>query len=149
MKSAKVVVETSQGDFCEPSRNAGTGKACRAAARFASIGDIPKCAAHYVAGDEFVVSKLKLVLNVNAPASARQAYERFFQIAALLLNAAIPGGVRNEKTLDLQVDDPPLILNGYALALIRTDWPNGIQGGHDLAFTVEIADLPSAMPALL
>lgn len=95
-------------------------------------------------GDEFVVSKRKLVLNVNAPGAADQAYERFFQIVSLLVNAAIPGALRNGRMLDIKADDPPLIVNGYALALIRNDWLNGIKGGHDLAYTVEIADYSQA-----
>lgn len=108
---------------------------------------LPSNVAYYVEGDKFVVSKLKLVLNVNAPDVADQAYEHLFQIVSLLVNAAIPGALRNGRVLDIRADDPPLIINGYALALKRNDWPNGIECGHDLAFTIEIADIPDSAPA--
>lgn len=108
---------------------------------------LPSNVAYYVEGDEFVVSKLKLVLNVYAPDVADQAYERFFQIVSLLVNAAIPGALLNGRVLDIQVDDVPLIVNGYALALKRNDWTNRIEGGHDLAFIIEIAEIPASAPA--
>lgn len=108
----------------------------------------PSNVAYYVEGDEFVVSKLKLELNVNAPDVADQAYERFFQIISLLVNAAVPGALRHGRTLQIQTDELPLIINGYALALKRNDWTNRIKGGHELAFTIEIADMPASAPAV-
>src|SRR5690606_28656306 len=93
---------------------------------------LPSNAVYYLEGEEFVVSRLKLVLNVNAPDEVDHAYERYFQLISILANAAIPGALRNGKVLELRADDVPLYVNGYALALHRNDWPNGIRGGHDL-----------------
>lgn len=109
---------------------------------YLDIGDavLPSNVAYYMEGEEFVVARLKLVLNINAPDEADRAYERFFQVISVLANAAIPGALRNGKVLEIQTDNTPLLINGYALALRRNDWPNGIRGGHDLAFTIEIDD---------
>jgi hypothetical protein len=116
---------------------------------YREIGDdiFPNNLAYYVEGDEFVVSKLKLVLNVNALDSAEQAYESFFQTVALLVKSAIPGALNDGDELPLSSDGTPLFLNGYQLALKRSDWPNGVKGGHDLAFTIEIAEDQPTPPA--
>lgn len=113
-----------------------------ASSRYLNIGNaIPSCnIAYYVEGEEFVVTKLKLVLSISAPDEANRAYEHFSQIISALANAAIPGALRNNKELELHCDDAPLLVNGYALALRRIEWPNGIPGGHELAFTIEVYD---------
>src|SRR5690606_11062991 len=119
--------------------------------RYLDIGDamMPCNVAYYVEGEEFVATKLKLVLNVNAPNETDRAYERLFQIISTLANAAIPGALRNGKVMELRAGNVPLFVNGYALTLRRIDWPNGIAGGHELAFTIEVADVPdSAMDTL-
>jgi hypothetical protein len=117
-----------------------------ACSRYLDLGveALPSNVAYYVEGDEFVVSRLKLVLNVNAPETSKEAYEHFFQIVSLLVNAAIPGALRNGKGVGIEAEDAPLLINGYAIFLKRNDWPNGIKGGHDLTFTVEIADMPAS-----
>ena len=107
-------------------------------------GVLPSNIAYYVESEEFVASRLKLQLNVNAPDAADQAYEYFFQIVSLLANAAISGALRNGKVLDIQADDAPLLVNGYALTLKRNDWPSRIKGGHDLVFTIEVTTINSA-----
>lgn len=114
----------------------------RANSSYLDVGDsvLPSNVAYYVEGEEFVVSRLKLVLNVNVPDEADRAYEQFLQVISVLANAAIPGALRNGKVLDIRADDAPLLVNGYALALRRNDWPNSILVGHDLAFTIEVAD---------
>lgn len=120
-----------------------------ACSRYRDLGDdlLPNNLAYYVEGDEFVVSQLKLMLNVNAPNSAKQAYEHFFDTVALLARSAIPGVTNDADELSLVIDGAPLLLNGYELTLEHNDWPNGIKGGHDLAFTIRIADTPSAPEA--
>lgn len=114
--------------------------------RYLDIGDaiLPCNVAYYVEGEEFVVTKLKLVLNVNAPDEADRAYDNFLQVISALANAAIPGALRNGKVLEIRADDAPLLVNGYALALRRIEWPNGIPGGHEFAFTIEVADEPAS-----
>lgn len=108
---------------------------------YRNLGDdiLPSNLAYYVEGDEFVVSQLRLVLNVNAPGSAEQAYEIFLQTVALLVSSAVPGALNNGNKLSLDSGGAPLFLNGYELSLKRSDWANGIKGGHDLAFTIKIA----------
>lgn len=110
--------------------------------RYLDIGDamLPCNVAYYVVGEEFVVTRLKLVLNVNAPDEADRAYEHFLQIISALANAAIPGALRNGKVLEIRADDTPLLVNGYELALRRIEWPNGIPGGHEFTFTIDVAD---------
>lgn len=107
----------------------------------------PSNVAYYVEGDEFVVSKLKLVLNINAPESADQAYEHFSQTISLLVRAAIPGALKNGNELSISSDGVPLTINGYELILKRVEWPKGIKGGHEFVFTIEIAGLPSPLSA--
>ena len=114
--------------------------------KYLDIGDaVPPCnVAYYVKGGEFVVTELKLVLNVNAPDETDLAYGHFFQVVSTLANAAIPGALRNGKVLEIPADDAPLLVNGYALSLQRIDWPKGIPGGHELAFVIEVADTPAS-----
>ena len=92
----------------------------------------------------FGVAKLKLVLNVNAANEADRAYEHFFQIISALANAAIPAALHDRKLLEIRAGDAPLLVNGYAIALRRIEWPSGIQGGHELAFIIEVADGPTS-----
>lgn len=101
----------------------------------------PNNLAYYLEGDEFVVSTLKLVLNINAPAAAPLAYENFVQTTALLVQHAIPGIARDKFEFSLESDGCPVLLNGYRLTLSRNDWVHGIKGGHDLVFTIEVATL--------
>lgn len=114
--------------------------------RYLDIGDamLPCNVAYYVEGEEFVVTKLKLVLNVNAPDEADRAYEHFLQVISALANAAIPGALRDGKVLEIRADDAPLLVNGYAVALRRIEWPNGIPGGHEFTFIIEVADGPAS-----
>ena len=111
--------------------------------RHLDLGDalLPSNLAYYVEGEEFAVSKLKLIMNVNVPSEADPAYEQFFQVITKLTNAAIPGALRNGKELEIRTDDLPLLANGYALALRRIEWPNGIPGGHELVFTIEAIEV--------
>lgn len=113
--------------------------------RYLDIGDgiLPCNVAYYVDGEEFVVTRLKLVLNVNAPDEADRAKEHFFEVISALTNAAIPGALRNGNVLEIRADDAPLRINGYAIALRRTEWPNGIPGGHEFTFTIEVLDGPA------
>lgn len=115
--------------------------------KYLDIGDdlLPCNLAYYVEGEEFVVSKLKLVLNVNAPNEADRAYEQFFQVISKLTNAAIPGALRNGKELEIRTDDLPLLVNGYALVLRRIEWPNGMPGGHELVFTIEVIEVSASV----
>lgn len=112
-----------------------------ASSHYCDVGDdvYPNNLAYYVEGDEFVVSKLKLVLNVNSPAGAAQAYESFAQAAQLLVKMALPGALNSNDDLSLTSGDAPLLLHGYELVLKCNQWPNGIKGGHDLTFTIKIA----------
>ncbi|MCD9127666.1 hypothetical protein [Luteimonas fraxinea] len=114
-----------------------------ASSRYLDIGDemLPCNIAYYLEGEEFVVTKLKLVLNVNAPNEADRAYKHFLEVISALANAATPGALRNGNVLEIRADDAPLFVNGYALVLRRIEWPNGIPGGHELAFTIEVADV--------
>lgn len=100
---------------------------------------LPNNLAYYIEGDEFTVSKLKLVLNINAPETAAQAYERFSEVVSILIRTAIPGVLREADELNIQCGEGPLQVGGYALELKREDWPNGIKGGHEFAFTIEVA----------
>ena len=113
---------------------------------YLDIGDamLPCNIAYYVEGEEFVVTNLKLVLNVNAPDEADRAYEHFLQVISVLANAATPGALRNGNVLEIRADDAPLLVNGYALVLRRIEWPNGIPGGHELAFTIEVANVAAS-----
>lgn len=90
-----------------------------ACSRYHDIGDdlLPSNLAYYVEGDEFVVSKLKLVLSVNVPQSADQAYECFFQTIALLVKSAVPGALSDGNELSISSDSAPLLVNGYELTL--------------------------------
>lgn len=106
---------------------------------------LPNNVAYYVSGDEFVVRKLKLVLNVNVPESAERIYERFSEMVSTLLKSAIPSALWNDNELQVSADGAPLLFNGYVLALKRHDWPSGIKGGHELVLTIEIADTPQAI----
>ncbi|HAY43450.1 MAG TPA: hypothetical protein DCY59_07820, partial [Micrococcaceae bacterium] len=112
----------------------------RANSRYLDIGDavLPCNVAYYVKGEEFVVTKLKLVLNVNAQDEADRAYGHFFEVISTLANAAIPGALRDGKALEIRADDAPLLVNGYAVAMRRIEWPNGIPGGHELIFIIEV-----------
>lgn len=117
-----------------------------ASSRYLDIGHavLPCNVVYYVEGEEFVVTKLKLVLNVNAPSEVEYAYEHFFRVVSELVNAAIPGALRNGKILEVSANDAPLLIGGYAVALRRTEWPNRISGGHELEFIIEVANGPAA-----
>lgn len=108
--------------------------------RYLDIGDavLPCNVAYYVKGEEFVVTKLKLVLNVNALDEADRAYGHFFEVISALANAAIPGALHDGKVLEIRADDAPLLVDGYAVAMRRIEWPNGIPGGHELIFIIEV-----------
>lgn len=108
---------------------------------YRELGDdlIPNNLAYYLEGEECVVSMLKLVLNVNAPATASHAYETFVQTTALLMQRALPGIATDKFELSLESDGCPVLHNGYQLTLSRNDWTHGIEGGHDLVFTIEVA----------
>lgn len=95
--------------------------------------------AYYLEGEEFVVSKLRLVLNVRTPASTDQAYEAFTEIIRLLVKSAIPAALVDGEDLVISSDDVPLLANGYKLTLARIPWPRGIKGGHELVFILEVA----------
>lgn len=111
-----------------------------ACSRYLDIGDelLPSNIAYYIEGDEYVVKQLKLVLNVNAPGSVEQAYEQFFQIVAALVKAALPSALHNGQELSISSNEPPIVVNGHEIKLVRTDWPAGIKGGYDLAFTIKM-----------
>lgn len=108
----------------------------------------PNNVVYYVEGDEFVVSKVKLVLHVNAPGTADVAHERFSGIVSLLVSTAIPGALWRTEEFTVRSDEAPLLLNGYEIALKRNEWPKGVKGGYDVVFTVEIANglAPSSAP---
>ncbi|WMJ70642.1 hypothetical protein [Stenotrophomonas sp. 24(2023)] len=114
----------------------------RASSDYLNVGKapFPNNIAYYVEGAELSVAKLKLVLNVNAPEEAEQAQERFSQLASLLANAAIPGWRLSGQHLDIKVNEQPIVINGYALALKQRTWEGGIAGRYDLAFTIEVED---------
>ncbi|MGO4265113.1 MULTISPECIES: hypothetical protein [unclassified Stenotrophomonas] len=114
----------------------------RASSDYLDLGKapFPNNIAYYVEGAELTVAKLKLVLNINAPEEAEQAQERFSQFASLLANAAIPGWPLSGQDLDIKINEQPVVMNGYALALKKRTWTGGIPGGYDLAFTIEVED---------
>lgn len=102
-------------------------------------GAIPNNIVYSIEGSEFVVSRLKLVLNVNSPDAKDEAYKRYFLIVSALVHAALPGAFRNGKALEIGLDEDPLLINGYTLSLNYDDWPARTNGEHGLVFTIEIA----------
>lgn len=102
-------------------------------------GVIPNEVTYFVEGDEFVVSRLELALNVNSPDAKEEAYKRYFLIVSALVHAALPGAFRNGKALEVGLDEGPLLVNGYALSLRYDDRPARANGEHGLVFTIEIA----------
>lgn len=99
---------------------------------------IPNNVSYYIDGDEFVVSKLKLVLNLNSPDAKDAAYERYFLIVSALLHAAVPGALRNGMALEIGLDEL-VLFNGYALSLHYDEWPARTNGEHGLTFKIETA----------
>lgn len=120
----------------------------RASSAYLEIGGplLPNNVAYYVEGDEFVASRLKLVLNINAPGEAEEAYKRFKQIVAVLSAEAIPGLRLSEEDFEIQANGSPVTINGYTLTLKQRNWESGVPGGHDLAFTIDIAELEATAP---
>lgn len=106
---------------------------------------LPNNAAYYIKGDEFTASELKLVLNVNDPESADEAYEYFFSIVAALIKTALPGALRDRKELLIGAGDPPFVVQGHEIQLERIDWPRHAKGGHELVFTVKTTATDSAL----
>ena len=108
---------------------------------------LPNNLAYYIDGDQFVVSQLKVMLNINTPTSSSEAYESFFETVRLLARSAVPGIVNFEGELSLISSGAPQLLNGYELSLKRRNWSGGIKGGHDLVFTIRIATAPTTCAA--
>lgn len=101
---------------------------------------LPNNIAYYIDGDELVASRLKIVLNVNAPDEAEHAEAEFLKKCLALSAAAIPGR-------DITVAPEPFAMDihPWRISMTRRDWSGGIRNGYELEFTVEV---PSARVAL-
>jgi hypothetical protein len=98
---------------------------------------------YYLHGNEYAVTRLELILNVNEPESSEEAELRFQETAMTLIENAV-GSVRgHHQSVTLRVNAGPEVVRNMIIELKRQDWAGGIKDGYELELIVSAA-LPEA-----
>ena len=110
---------------------------CSSAYKDIGSGDVlANNIAYYVSGNQTTATELKLVLNVNVKAKAKDAHGEFLKIAqALYLKAT--GKKLEDKLVEAITNgsSSEVEAKSYTTKLVRSDWPTG--RGYELKFIIE------------
>ena len=92
--------------------------------------------AYYVSGDKTTATELKLVLNVNVAAKAKDAHAEFLKIAQAL-NIKATGKKLDEQLVEAITKGTAaeVAAESYTTKISRSDWPTG--RGYELKFIIE------------
>lgn len=97
-------------------------------------GIMPNNLAYYVEGDELVATRLKLKLNINDIAGAKEAEERFVLASnGLLEKATAYRPLQNAAPMET-------VFGKHRITVKRDEWSGGIKGGYDLMLTIEMVE---------
>ena len=94
---------------------------------------------YYIAGNERVVTSLKLCLNVNVPTKRREAERRFVEVGRVLLQAALGLPVAEPAILALSsMEARDLSIDMWTIHLGYEEWSGGIEGGFERVIEIRL-----------
>jgi hypothetical protein len=111
-----------------------------ASSPYLELGDaiMPNNLAYYVDGDEAVATVLKLVLNVNEPATAQDARRKLLDAAQVLYEKALGEQMPNEIAEHLDAGgEIDTRSHGKHVAVVREPWPGHRSGGYAIKFIIQ------------
>lgn len=99
--------------------------------------------AYYLNGNEHAVTKLKLLLNVNAPESPNEAESCFIKIAQTLTRSALVDEI--DQSIYQHFDTAEIwdaFTQGKNIQMDKQVWRGGIPGGYSRSLSISIAEKP-------